>query len=276
MPELPEVENVRRTLLPLVKEKIIETVEVRCPRIIRTPDDIMQFAHELEDKEIMDIERRGKYLIFILSEGYALVSHLRMEGKYWFVNHDQPYGKHEHVIFHFHGEEKELRYEDVRKFGTMDMILQSDLPSFPALAKLGPEPLDPVFTWLKLKEQLAGKGTNIKAALLDQQVVAGLGNIYVDESLAMAHLHPTRPVPSLNDGELQLLHEAIQVIIKKAIVMEGSTIRSYANMGKKGLMQEELLVYGRTGEPCKYCGHPIEKRIVAGRGTHFCPACQPE
>ncbi len=274
MPELPEVETVRRTLEQLVIGKEIEKVTVLWPNIIKKPAEYEQFADALTGQKIESIGRRGKFLIFQLTD-YALVSHLRMEGKYMLYPSEQEREKHTHVIFAFN-DGTELRYKDVRKFGTMHLFAKgTEMTSLPLL-HLGPEPLSDAFTWETFK-QAAGRTTrSIKAVLLDQKAVVGAGNIYVDEALYRAGIHPERSAASLTDSEYQRLTEEIKATLSEAIELGGSTIRSYINsQGKIGMFQQQLYVYGRTGEACKKCGTPIVKLKVAGRGTHICPCCQP-
>jgi formamidopyrimidine-DNA glycosylase len=272
MPELPEVENVRRNLETLVVGKTIESVEVRLPRIIRTPDDTVRFALELSGRTITGVGRRGKYLLFSVPP-YTLISHLRMEGRYGLSHKGDPIEPHTHVIFHF-TDGDELRYRDVRQFGTMDLVT-SEL-DFPAgFQKLGPEPLDESFTAADFFQRLHSRKAPVKALLLDQSCIAGLGNIYVDESLFLSHIHPERIGCSLTESEVSLLLEQIRAVIQKAIAAGGSSIRSYVDgYGRHGGFQMELNVYGRAGQACVTCGSQIEKIRVAGRGTHFCRVCQ--
>lgn len=274
MPELPEVENVRRTLKELVVGKTVQEVEIRWPNIIKKPEQAEQFADALTGEVIEDISRRGKFLIFSLTH-YSLVSHLRMEGKYRLHRKGEEEELHTHVIFKF-TDGTELHYRDVRKFGTMHLFAKgTELDDLP-LSHLGPEPFSEEFTVDYMQSKLAKTERVIKAALLDQKLFVGLGNIYVDEALFRAGIHPERKAKSLNEEELLLLHKEIVATLKEAVEQGGSTIRSYVNsQGQLGTYQNTLFVYGRTGEACKNCGQQIEKRKTAGRGTHICPACQP-
>lgn len=273
MPELPEVETIRKTLQPLVQDKQIADITIRWSKIIKYPLETEQFIDALKGETIVDVGRRGKFLIFYTNR-YALVSHLRMEGKYRLTANDEPVDKHTHVIFHF-TDDTELRYRDVRKFGTMHLYKKGEEYSLPPLNGLGPEPFSAEFTQAYLAAKLAGTNRKIKPALLDQKLLVGLGNIYVDEALFRAGIHPEKIASSLIPAEITLLHKEIIATLKEAVKMGGSTIRSYVNsQGEMGMFQLELLAYGRTGEDCKRCGTPIEKKIVGGRGTHFCPACQ--
>ncbi len=272
MPELPEVENVRRNLEKLVVGKTIESVDVRLGRIIRTPDDVRRFCFELAGKTITEVNRKGKYLLFSLPP-YTLISHLRMEGRYGLARMDDPELPHTHVVFHF-TDGDELRYRDVRQFGTMDLVISEN--EFPAgLRNLGPEPLDEKFLASGLFMTIHKRTAPIKALLLNQTCIAGLGNIYVDEALFSAHIHPERKGCSISESEVTDLLVAIRDIIRRAIDAGGSSIRTYVDgYGRHGGFQMELSVYGRTGQPCVTCGSAIEKIRVAGRGTHYCPVCQ--
>lgn len=274
MPELPEVETVSRTLRQLVAGKTIERVEVRLPRIVQHPKDIEQFAFLLQGQTIRDVVRRGKFLRFLLND-YVLVSHLRMEGRYGLYHTDDPDELHTHVIFEF-TDGTELRYKDVRQFGTMHVFpAGEDLKQAP-LAKLGLEPLDEAFTFDAFRDCLQGKTSKIKPLLLNQEYIVGIGNIYVDESLFLAGIHPERTADTLTKQELKRLHEAIVATLKAAVEAGGSSVKSYVNgQGEIGLFQHQLRIYGREGEPCANCGRAIEKSVVGGRGTHTCPYCQP-
>ncbi|MGN9169187.1 DNA-formamidopyrimidine glycosylase [Paenibacillus polymyxa] len=274
MPELPEVETIKRTLNELIVDKHIDHVTVNLPRIIQRPDDIHAFAMELAGHRITGVERRGKFLRILL-DGLVLVSHLRMEGRYGLYSQDDPVEKHTHVIFHFK-DGTELRYQDVRQFGTMHLFpAGQDLLEKP-LNKLGLEPMDEAFTPEMLRAAVGTRSTSIKAALLNQSYVVGIGNIYVDESLFKAGIHPAQPAKSLTDSQFRVLHEAIVSTLGASIQVGGSSIKSFVNgQGKTGDFQHQLQIYGRNAKPCINCGTLIEKSVVAGRGTHHCPVCQP-
>lgn len=273
MPELPEVETVRRTLIHLVKGKTIDEVKVTWSNIIKRPVDVEQFCDALKGQTILDVHRRGKFLKIILDD-YVLVSHLRMEGKYALAEKDEPIDKHTHVIFLF-TDGTQLRYKDVRKFGTMHLFQPGEEESSLPLSILGPEPFEALFTAEVLKKRIGRTTRKIKAVLLDQQVVVGLGNIYVDEALFRARIHPERVASKLTDEELDRLHKEIVATLQEAVEKGGSTIRSYVNtQGEMGMFQLQLYVYGKKDQPCAICGTPIRKYVVAGRGTHICPSCQ--
>lgn len=273
MPELPEVETVRRTLEQLVVGKEIQEVSVFWPKIIKAPEPVEQFQDALRGQTIQHIGRRGKFLLFTLDD-YTMVSHLRMEGKYGVHPREDPYDKHTHVIFTF-TDGSELRYRDVRKFGTMHLFIKGEEMQQMPLLHLGPEPLSDEFTVEGLSGKLAKTSRKIKPVLLDQTVVVGIGNIYVDEALFRSGIHPERKASSLTREEILILHAEIIATLREAVEKGGSTIRSYVNsQGQIGMFQLELNVYGRKGEACKVCGTPLEKLVVAGRGTHICPSCQ--
>ncbi|MGM0874868.1 MAG: DNA-formamidopyrimidine glycosylase [Bacillota bacterium] len=273
MPELPEVETVRRTLLQLVMEKEIQKVTIHWPKIIKKPDDSQQFKDALIGQTIHNVKRRGKFLKFILDD-YVLVSHLRMEGRYGLFQLEEEYDRHTHIIFSF-TDGTELRYRDVRKFGTMHLFKKGEEENELPLSHLGPEPFSKEFTVAYLRERLNKTTRKIKAALLDQTVVVGLGNIYVDETLFRAGIKPERIASQLTSEEYERLHKEIIATLEEAVAKGGSTVRSYVNtQGEIGMFQLQLFVYGRTSEPCKICGTILTKSVVGGRGTHFCENCQ--
>jgi formamidopyrimidine-DNA glycosylase len=273
MPELPEVETVRRTLLELVSKKEIEQVSVFWPKIIKHPEEIAQFQDALVGQTVKDVGRRGKFLI-LYTDDFALVSHLRMEGRYGVFNKEEPVDKHTHVIFHF-TDGSELRYKDVRKFGTMHLYKRGQEFNTLPLSQLGPEPFSADFTIEAFTSKLSKTKRNIKAVLLDQKVVVGLGNIYVDEALFRSGIHPERAADDLSNDEIVRLHKEISDTLSEAVQKGGSTIRSYVNsQGQIGMFQLELFVYGRKGEQCRVCGSTLERIVSGGRGTVFCPKCQ--
>ena len=271
MPELPEVETVRRGLERLVVGKTIGQVQVRYAKMIGTGVD--SFVHDMPGQTIEKIGRRGKYLLFYLTGG-VLVSHLRMEGKYLFYPDAVPERKHAHVFFEM-TDGGTLVYEDVRKFGTMELLRKDQLEPYFAARKLGPEPTDEDFLLPPFAAALSRSKKPIKPYLLEQTLVVGLGNIYVDEALWRARIHPARPAASLKPAEVKRLREQIIEVLQLGIEKRGSTIRTYRNaLGEDGTMQDFLQVYGKTGQPCARCGSPIEKIKLGGRGTHLCPHCQ--
>lgn len=272
MPELPEVETVRRGLESQVSGKKIKEVDVLWPAIIASPA-VDEFKKSLQNQGILRVGRRGKFLLFYLSDG-TLISHLRMEGKYILVKASESLDKHTHVVFRLEGDE-ELRYLDVRKFGRMSLVARGEEDGHPSLKKLGPEPTYDAFDYFYMKERLTKHKKSIKALLLDQSLVAGIGNIYADEVLFEAGILPERPASSIEETEAVRLYESIVTKMEAAVKAGGTTIRTYENaFGETGHFQNSLHVYGQTGQPCHICGTLIEKTKVAQRGTHFCPQCQ--
>lgn len=273
MPELPEVETIRNTLKALVLNKTIDAIQVTYPKMIKQPDDVNQFKDALQGETINDIGRRGKFLLFYLDH-YTLVSHLRMEGKYGLFQKNDPLDKHTHAVFQFK-DQTELRYSDVRKFGTMHLFKKGTEMNELPLSQLGPEPFSHEFTTDLLQERLSRTSRKIKTVLLDQRTLVGLGNIYVDEALFRSNIHPETIASTLTDKEVTALHREIVKTLQEAVEKGGSTIRSYVNsQGEMGMFQLDLYVYGRNGEQCKTCDQLLEKITVGGRGTHFCPRCQ--
>ena len=271
MPELPEVETVRRGLEKLILGKKISYIDIRYPKMIKT--DLPEFQKEMPGQVIQSIGRRGKYLLFYLSDK-VLISHLRMEGKYFYYPDQVPERKHAHILIHFE-DGGTLVYEDVRKFGTMELLAPKLLEAYFVTKKLGPEPTEQDFDLARLKLALKKSKKPIKSHLLDQTLVAGLGNIYVDEVLWRAKIHPFRSSNSLSSQEARKVHDETIKVLGQAVEKGGSTIRTYTNaFGEDGTMQEFHQVYDKAGQACSRCGAIIEKIQLGGRGTHFCPKCQ--
>lgn len=268
MPELPEVEIVRRGLESLIVGKTITNVTT--DREAMFPQDFQAVRTALIGQTVQHIARRGKYLLFQLSNG-ILISHLRMEGK--FLMDDGTEDRHVHARFYFN-DGSVLAYRDVRIFGRFHYSgTEEDVEDY--LKKLGPEPTEEALDERVMHQRLNRSHTAIKTVLLNQKVVAGLGNIYVDEVLFKAGILPTRPANALTDEEVHRLREHIIGVMNAAIEAGGSTIRTYENaFGENGTYQHQLQVYGKAGEPCPNCQTPIEKIKLGGRGTHFCPHCQ--
>lgn len=274
MPELPEVETIKETLKLLVQGKTIEKVDVFWANIIKQPDDTEMFKNLLEGQTFQSLDRKGKFLLFYLDD-YVLVSHLRMEGKYRLHDPEEEVEKHTHVIFHLDGGET-LRYKDVRKFGTMHLFPKGNEHTEAPLVALGPEPFDEAFTMEYLYQKLKTSTRVIKTALLDQTLVTGLGNIYVDETLFRAGVHPLRKCNKITKKQAEAIRLAAIETLEEAIQAGGTTIRSYVNsQGDMGMFQQKLFVYGQNKKPCQHCGEEIIKMKVGGRGTHLCPQCQP-
>jgi formamidopyrimidine-DNA glycosylase len=273
MPELPEVETLRRRLAPVLEGRRLERVEIADERLTR-PFAAEDVARELEGEHVQSVDRRGKYLIFRFDSGRALLIHLRMTGS---LRHapagvlpDDPYRRA--VVRLDDG--PSVAYRDVRRFGTWLLLEPSEVDEY-VDARVGREPLDPGYRARDLAVRLAGRRAPVKAAILDQRTVAGIGNIYADEALWRARIHPLRPARDLDVDELRALHRGIRRALEHGIARQGSTLRDYALPdGSSGRMQREFKVYGRTGEPCDRCGTPIDKIRAAGRGTWYCPNCQ--
>ncbi len=271
MPELPEVETIRRMLKPKLMQRIIVGGEITVPKMIlyQTPAD---FWKRVTGQKIIDLNRRGKYLLVKLSGGLTLAIHLRMTGQLTVTRADSTL---ENAVYFrlYLDNDHELRFRDQRKFGKIFLYLDESPPA--SLIHLGPEPLDKGFSTDTLHKRLAGRKLAIKKALLNQNIIAGLGNIYTDEALFLAGIHPARPVDSLNEKEFESLYRAIQQVLSEGIQHRGTTKRDYLDgEGNPGSYQEYLRVYGRKGLPCPKCRNMIVKINFGGRGTHFCPFCQ--
>lgn len=274
MPELPEVETIRRSLEPLVKDKTITGIDVYFGGVIKYPGPA-EFCRLLQGKVITGIARRGKYLLFALSNDYTLVIHLRMTGRITAGNTGaEPYGKHTHVVFGLSGG-WELLFTDQRKFGMLYLVKSGDWSRIRGLRDLGPEPLEEGFTLVCFGEMAEKMKGRLKSFLLNQNRIAGIGNIYADEILFEAGLHPERRLESLNRDEVGELYRAIRKKLAEGVEYRGTSFRDYVDgKGEKGGFQERLHVYDRANKPCIRCGRSLVKTVVAGRGTVFCPHCQ--
>lgn len=269
MPELPEVETVKETLKKQVLNSIIKKVDVYWDNIIVTPE-VEAFQKQIRDQRILDIKRRGKWLLFELTD-YYLLSHLRMEGKY-FLKGEEPRNKHEHIVFYLE-DGRQLRYHDTRKFGKMYLVDKEKAFQEKPLNELGLEPWDPNLTIQYLKEKFENKKLPIKTVLLDQSIIAGIGNIYDDEILFRSHIHPKKETSKLKTKDLENIIINTKVTLEKAIQLGGTTIRSYTSSeGVHGRFQNELLIH--TKEICPVCGTKVVKIQIGGRGTYYCPKCQ--
>lgn len=268
MPELPEVETVRQTLKLKILNQTIRDVDIRYQQIIK--HDLDDFKKTVIGQTIVDIKRKGKYIIFVLNH-HVMIMHLRMEGKF-FIKAHEAYDKHEHVIFKFNSG-LELRYHDVRKFGTIHLLNIDGYEKLYPMNALGDEPKD-INASIFYKNIHTSKRP-IKAVLLDQHIISGLGNIYVDETLFLARVHPTRLATSITKKEAYLLVDSAKQVLEKAIKLGGTTIRSYtSSLGVHGRFQNELNVHTRQGLLCPVCGNEIIKIKVAGRGSYVCTTCQ--
>ena len=267
MPELPEVQTVLDTLETKIKDCKIEKIKIIYKPIVSCNETT--FKRKLINQHFRSFKRRGKYLLFEMDD-ITLVSHLRMEGKYFILDESVPLSKHDHVIFYLDNG-KQLRYNDVRKFGRMELIEKKD--DYSDFKDLGPEPFSDKFSVGYCKEYLKDKKGPIKQTLLDQSFVAGIGNIYADEILFAIKVDPRTPSDKLNDQDLKNLIRSTRTILKKAIKAGGTTIRSYtSSLGVTGRFQLSLKVH--TMKNCPECGAEIIKTVVGSRGTYYCPVCQ--
>jgi formamidopyrimidine-DNA glycosylase len=272
VPELPEVETVVRDLRPHLVGRRIASVEASDLPLRKRWS--AEWASALVGRHVQKVWRRGKWIVLDLDKDLHLVFHLGMTGQLVVTPAKGPRLPHTHLLFGLDRGAEQLRFRDIRRFGSAALYQSADevRQSF-ADAGLGPEPfdLDPKY-W---RERLAATERNLKAILLDQRVVAGVGNIYADESLFMARLHPARRGKDLSAAEAARLRKAIADVLTYAIEKRGSSIRNYVGgSGRQGEYQKEFRVYGRTGEPCVRCGTPIVGTRLAGRSTHYCPHCQ--
>src|ERR671934_1792882 len=274
MPELPEVETVRASLEPKLVNRRLEQVEIFDPRLTR-PFEPAGVAAELEGEKIAGLERRGKYLVVRFQSSRVLLIHLRMTGQLLHANGDSlpQDDPHRRAVVRL-DDGSDVIYRDVRRFGTWLLVEPDELDPYLG-QRVGREPLAPTFTARQLSAALQGRRAPIKAALLDQRRLAGIGNIYADEALWRARIHPLRPAGDLDDQEARALHRGIRAALKGGIARQGATLSTYRTPdGGSGRMQDEFKIYGREGEPCERCGTPIEKIRAAGRGTWYCPRCQ--
>lgn len=271
MPELPEVETIVRGLEPRIKGGVIAGMRLLWPPLLRRPPEAGLAA--FEGASVTGLRRRGKHAVIELEGGRALVFHLKMTGQILLARPDAPVDKHVRLVARFSNRDFELRFRDVRKFGYL-CCLGPGAP-VPELDRLGPEPLDTgreAFAAL-----IGGRRGRIKAVLLDQRVLAGIGNIYADEILFRAGIHPLTPASTLGAARLAALRRATRSVLRSAIARKGSSIRDYVDAdGDEGGYQERHAVYGREGAPCRRCGAAVRRIRVAGRSTFFCPRCQRE
>jgi formamidopyrimidine-DNA glycosylase len=259
--------------VPVLEGRSLERVEISDARLTR-PFDPAVVARELEGEHVAAVDRRGKYLIVRFGSGRALLIHLRMTGSLRHMpdgsSADDPYQRAVARL----DDGSDVGYRDVRRFGTWLLLEPGELDPY-LEDRVGPEPIDPVFTAGDLGERLATRKAPVKAVILDQRTLAGVGNIYADEALWRAQIHPLREARSLDADETQALWTGIREALELGIARQGSTLRDYALPdGGTGKMQHEFKVYGRAGEPCDRCGTPIEKIRAGGRGTWYCPSCQ--
>ena len=286
MPELPEVETVKIGLDRLLPGKIVKSLTFDWPKGF--PNSIEDVNNFIIRSKIVKVRRRAKVLLIDLSSDYTLVTHLKMTGQLVFRSETQAFGaghpndsligklpdKSTRVIINF--DDSKLFFNDQRKFGWMRLIPTSEVQNINFMKRLGPEPLSSKFTNIKFRERLQRrKNSSIKSVLLDQSVIAGVGNIYADESLWGAKIHPASLVKSISNTKLNKLFKELQYVLRLAIEKGGSTDRNYVDAeGKKGSYMSFARVFRREGQPCPRCQKNIVKTRVAGRGTHYCPKCQ--
>jgi len=269
MPELPEVETIVRGLREPLVGRQFTGVRVGWENLVARPT-VGEFERGLVGQRILGLKRRGKYLVFALSGGGSLIIHLRMTGRLLIKNSNDELDKHDHLIFEL-DDGRELRFNNVRKLGRVYLVDDED----EIVGRLGPEPLDDDFTQADFAALLSARRGMIKPLLLNQQFMAGIGNIYADEALFVARIHPERKADTLTAGEVERLYHAIRQVLAQGIQNRGTTFSDYLDAeGREGRNQEHLRVFRRTGQPCPRCGTPIERTVVGGRGTYFCPKCQ--
>ncbi len=273
MPELPEVETIASDLRPHLVGRTFLRCELRFPTIVRHPEP-EAFIDAIVGMRVTSVGRRGKYILIRLLEDIVLVVHLGMSGQLRLVDPETPLALHTHAVFDLdHG--MQLRYRDPRRFGRLLLGTELDLLEARAMPALGPEPIDPGFGADDLYQRFRKRKALLKAVLLDQSTIAGVGNIYADESLYRARLRPDRIAGSLSKGSVKRLHEALRLSLLIAIQNRGSSVDTYRDAwGEVGSQQEKLQVYGRAGEPCFTCGRPLSLVRIAGRSSVFCRRCQ--
>lgn len=274
MPELPEVETVRRVLEPQLIGRAITKPELRRPEILARPS-LEQFLERATGAVFSGMSRRGKYLLLHLEGGAAIILHLRMTGQLLVTPPDFPEEKHTHMVFHLDNGQQ-LRFADPRRFGRLWLLHEGEEDDFSGAHKLGPEPFDTACNADYLQKKLAKRRKSIKECLLDQSVVAGIGNIYGDEILHAVHIHPTRPASSLKEAEWQALADAIPAVLNVMICENAISPEDYlAGLGREYRNTPAFQVYGRKGLPCNGCGAELQRTVIAGRSSCYCPACQP-
>ncbi len=271
MPELPEVETILRSLRPELEGQGIHRVTISRSSLIKQPSP-EEFAARLNGQKIQSLKRRGKYLLLEISSNSILIIHLGMTGQLTCKPPSAPLLKHTHVIWELNNG-RELRYTDIRRFGKIILTDPAGLKQVSGLKDLGAEPLEKSFTPAVLQEGLKGKKGKIKALLLDQHIVAGLGNIYTDEALFLAQINPQRSGDSLGASEIEALTQAIRSVLQAGIDHNGTSIQNYVDgQGNLGSNQEYLQAYGQ--KICSRCGQKIAKIKISGRSTFYCPNCQ--
>ena len=273
MPELPEIETVKRTLAPLITGAVILDCQTARPELIHHPS-AEEYLSAITGQKIIGTGRRGKFLLIHLESGDTMIAHLRMTGRFLCVEPDIPYLPHTHIIWKLDNG-RELRFSDVRRFGCVWLKRRDETDDFSGIHKLGIEPFDEAFGGVYLRDRLGRRHITVKQGILDQTVLAGLGNIYADEVLFAAAIAPTRYTDTLNDDEWQTIASAVCPILESSIARKGTTFSDYLDgEGNKGGNMPYLQAYKRAGMPCKRCGAVMERIKVGGRSTFFCPCCQ--
>jgi formamidopyrimidine-DNA glycosylase len=276
VPELPEVETTRRFIEPVLAGRLIEHAEVRRPRTARRnvrPEDV---ADRLGGRRVQRVGRRGKFILTDVEGDLTWVIHLGMSGRMQISEPDEPEAPHTNAVFRT-DEGTELRFVDPRTFGFVAVFTPEEMEQS-GLARVGRDALTDLPSPEEIAEAFANRIPTVKSALLDQRFIAGLGNIYADEVLHRARIHPARPIGSLDADEIRRLHDAIGPVLEAGVAHGGTSLNDLAYLlpdGRAGEFLERLGAYGREGEPCRRCGQPIERLVIAQRSSHFCPRCQP-
>ncbi|MEO0114406.1 MAG: bifunctional DNA-formamidopyrimidine glycosylase/DNA-(apurinic or apyrimidinic site) lyase [candidate division WOR-3 bacterium] len=273
MPELPEVETIRTELLPFVRNHQINRVKIYRNDVVGYPDT-KTFARKLVNQKILDLTRKGKYLIFRLNNNHSLIIHLRLSGQLRLENGSEPL-RFERVAF-FLSNQKRLAFIEPRVLGRVYLIENGKYPTvLKGLKNLGLEPISPKFTYNYLKSKLANREAKIKSLLLDQSIAAGIGNIYSDEALFLAKILPTRRANTLSDEDIKNLSRALKSVIRAGIKYKGTSVSDYLRPdGSEGGYQLRTYVFNREGEKCRLCGATILKTKISNRTTRYCPKCQ--
>lgn len=273
MPELPEVETVKRILTPQLIGRRIQKLTIHKPEIIATPD-AESFAECLTNAVITGLRRRGKFLLIDFENHYTVTLHLRMTGQLFAAPKNYPCKKHTHLIFHL-DDGNELRFVDVRRFGKFWLLRTEEPDILTGIQKLGLEPFDAELTGAYLEEKFSKRKIAVKQALLEQSVIAGIGNIYADEILYQSHIHPAIKTADLKQEQWESLAWAVPLVMKTAVRNNAITAEDYLKEeGRAYRTSEFLRVYGRKGIACSACGASIEKITISGRGSYYCPRCQ--
>ncbi len=273
MPELPEVETICRGLAKNLPGRRIESIEVRQSRL-RWPVDARKLAALAVGQKVVNVRRRAKYLLIGLANETTLIMHLGMSGRLLLFSARREPEKHDHVLFYF-SDGAELCFHDPRRFGMVDIALPTELETYPRFRNLGIEPLEESIDPQRVYEKVASSRRAIKAVLMDATLIVGVGNIYANEALFFAGIHPACPVNKLSPDKWDTLFACVRDVLRKAVAMGGTTLNDFLDSeGSPGYFQQTLAVYGRENQPCPRCGHPVERIVQTGRSSFFCPVCQ--